>query len=96
VDALFVYTEFEGIAVANVAKGKIVAATNGGEIAGITSIKAHHLDFSYNVHWAELGKQLIYGAYDHLTKQGGDLPSLVNVKGEVMSIKNADDFTGIP
>lgn len=96
VDAIFAYSEPSAIASANLAKGKIVAEAGGGSATDAASVKNGGITFSYFQDIEAIGTQPIYGAYNFLTKQGGELPAQINiVSGKVVDQSSIGDEPGV-
>ncbi|MDF2045980.1 sugar ABC transporter substrate-binding protein [Microbacterium sp. Kw_RZR3] len=95
VDAILTYNSLAAIAAGNIAKGKIITGMNAGSVTDVESVKSGAVTFSYFLDSDALSTQAIYAAYDILTKQGGDLPPLINIKGTVISSDNVDEAKGV-
>ncbi len=69
-----------------------VATGGGGEALAQTALKDGSMLCSYQVPWRAMGEQMAIAVYNILTDQGQPLPEILNIKSELATKDNVDQF----
>ena len=69
-----------------------VATGGGGEALAKTALKDGSMLCSYQIPWRAMGEQMAIAVYSVLTDQNQPLPEILNIKSELATGANADQF----
>jgi len=69
-----------------------VATGGGGEALAIPALKAGTMLCSYQIPWRKMGEQMAIAVYSVLTDQNVPLPEILNIRSELATGANADQF----
>jgi ribose transport system substrate-binding protein len=69
-----------------------VATGGGGEALAQTALKDGSMLCSYQIPWRAMGDQMAIAVYNILTDQGQPLPEILNIKSELATKDNVDQF----